>query len=34
VTANIGASWDEWRAEHGEPLLIEGTLAVWTDPAT
>jgi hypothetical protein len=26
-----GASWDEWRAEHGEPLAVTGDLAVWTD---
>jgi hypothetical protein len=31
VSFHAGASWDEWRAEHGEPLVLEGTLAVWKD---
>ena len=30
-TIRAGTTWDRWRAEHGEPLLLEGTLAVWTD---
>ena len=30
-TIRAGASWDHWPAAHGEPLAIEGTLAVWTD---
>jgi hypothetical protein len=28
---HIGSSWDERRAEHGEPLTLEGTLAVCKD---
>ena len=28
---HFGATWEEWRAEHGPPLEIEGTLAAWTD---
>jgi len=31
VSVHVGASWERWRAEHGEPLVLEGTLAVWTD---
>ena len=31
MTEHIGASWDGWRAEHGEPLPVEGTLATWPD---
>ena len=31
VVEHIGARLDEWRAEHGEPLQITGTLAVWKD---
>ena len=30
-TVRAGRSWDRWRAEHGEPLTISGTLAVWKD---
>jgi hypothetical protein len=31
VTLNVGATPDRWREEHRPPLLLEGTLAVWTD---
>ena len=31
VMLRIGVSREEWRAEHGPPLVLEGTLAVWTD---
>jgi hypothetical protein len=31
VTLHAGAIWDQWKAEHGEPLVLEGTLAAWTD---
>jgi hypothetical protein len=26
----VGVTWDEWRAEHGEPLVLAGRLAVCT----
>ena len=31
MALHVGAVWEEWRAEHGEPLQITGTLAVWKD---
>jgi hypothetical protein len=31
VSLRIGATWDQWRAEHGPPLALEGTLVVRTD---
>src|SRR5689334_3142942 len=31
MAEHIGTSWGAWRAAHGEPLVIEGTLVVWTD---
>jgi hypothetical protein len=31
VTLRIGATWDQWRAEDQPPLVLEGTVAVWTD---
>jgi hypothetical protein len=31
MTLHIGATWDQWRVEHGPPLALEGTLVVWTD---
>lgn len=31
MAEHVGATWDEWKAEHGPPLEIEGTLAVWKD---
>jgi len=31
VTLHVGATRDQWREEHGPPLLLEGSLAVWTD---
>ena len=31
MTIRAGTVWDRWRAEHGEPLTITGSLAVWTD---
>jgi hypothetical protein len=31
MTTRIGVTRDAWRAEHGESLVLEGTLAVWTD---
>lgn len=35
VMLHIGATWTQWREEHGPPLLLEGTLAVRNDgPAT
>src|SRR5262245_4206331 len=30
-TIRQGTTWDRWRAEHGEPLAVTGTLAVWKD---
>ena len=31
MTEHIGASWDEWKADHGEPLRVEGMLSIWAD---
>jgi hypothetical protein len=31
MSLHIWATWDQWRAEHGPPLALEGTLVVWTD---
>ena len=31
VAIRVGASWEKWRAAHGEPRVVGGTVAVWAD---